>query len=418
MKAATLNYKNTYLKTTAPRGEFPPAVSLFVPAGLQEIILPDPLLDASLPLGHVAEPATGKTLSLQEVSTLAHHTLGLSRFEPGEMYIYHRPAPSPRCKHATELWYFTLRDGAVPAGLHRYNPIRHTLQLQDHLDWFPLIAGQAEDAQDGWLLSSVPDRLRHIYGDFTSRLMCLEAGHVLEQLELVHHVLGRGLEVQPFPKIWEWSSSLSEVPMHLLWNSPLKATSAVTLPVSFVAATRNRHSAHGSNGVYPLPTALPQEIAVQMGHFAAQKSGSARLYALVQNVKGMEPGAYGFDPDTGFRWISPIPRKAEMQQALFITPGFHVPHCPIVFLITEDTRSLNVHSTMHDYQQTHQEVGRMAQRLGLAAAAHGLFARPAVSHDEGYFDWLLKLTDTPQTVLYQVLIGQDRYEGLPIQLML
>ena len=418
MKAATLNYKNTYLKSTAPRGEFPPAVSLFVPAAAREIILPDPLLDASLPLGHVAEPATGKALSLQEISTLAHYTLGLSRFEPGEMYIYHRPAPSPRCKHATELWYFTLQDGEVPAGLYRFNPIRHTLQLEGGMDWFSLITEHALDAQDGWLLSSIPHRLRHIYGDFTSRLMCLEAGHVLEQLEHLHHLLGRGTEAQPFPKTWEWSSTLSEVPMHLIWNRPLKVKSSVTLRGSFVEATRNRHSAHGSNGVYPLPLELPQDVAVQMGHFAVQKSGSARLYAVVQNVEGLEPGAYGFHGTDGFRWISPIPRKAEMQQALFITPGFHVPHCPIVFLITEDTQTLNTNSTMHDYQQTHQDVGRMAQRLGLAAAAHGLFARPAVSHDEGYFDWLLKRTDTSETVLYQVLIGRDRYEGLPIQLML
>ncbi|GEM46899.1 hypothetical protein [Deinococcus cellulosilyticus] len=416
MKAATLNYKNTYLKSTAPRGEFPPALPLFVPPGTREIILPDPMLDTDLPLGHVAQASAADHLSLQDISNLAHYTLGLSRYEPGELYLYHRPAPSPRCKHATELWYFTLQDAALPAGLYRYNPIRHTLQMDDLQDWLSILAENARQPQDGWLLSAVPDRLRHIYGDFTSRLMCLEAGHVTEQLQLVHHMLGHGLRSVPFPQQWVWPTTEKEIPLQVLWRENLQ-TEDTPLPVSFVEATRNRHSAHGSNGVYPLPIRLPLETACQMGEFASRQKTTASLYAVVQNVEGLDPGAYSYLPHEGFRWIAPIPRKSEMQQALFITPGFHVPHCPIVWLISEDTGVLQAEGTMQDYQQTHQDVGRVGQRLGLAAAASGLFARPAVSHDEGYFDWLLRLTDTDETVLYQVLIGQDRYEGWPVQMM-
>jgi hypothetical protein len=63
-------------------------------------------------------------------------------------------------------------------------------------------------------------------------------------------------------------------------------------------------------------------------------------------------------------------------------------------------------------------MGRVAQRVGLAAAAMKLFARPAVSLNEAATDRLLGLHLGRETSLYAVLLGRDRDQGFPMRLAL
>ena len=420
MTAATQFYTTTYQKRAAPRGLFTPPAAPFTAAHAEEIILPAP---ASLPERDWADLHAPKAhpqgaLTLAQIASVAFHTLGLARYEPTEHYAFHRLAPSPRCRYPTELHYVALRHPELPAGLYRYHPVRHTLQPAPGTWWASQLATAPGGCVDGWLLSSVPGRVRDTYGDFSTRLMFLEAGHVTEQLRLALDTHGLEATESALTADLQWDVPGMEVPVSALWHAPAPhAGQAADLPAPLGLSLTQRHSGHGCNGMFPTPSRLHRRDVERMARYALSRTGDAgSLHALIRHVDGLPAGAYAFDASGQPILRRPLEDLGDSDRAAFIAPGFDVRSCPLVWFVAVQTGDLYVSDRWEPYQQAHQFAGGLAQRLGVAAAAHDLFARPAVSHDEQYFDWLFGFTQTGQTTLYEVLVGRDRDSGFPQRL--
>ncbi|MBX8464849.1 hypothetical protein [Deinococcus sp. RIT780] len=421
MTAATQFYTTTYQKRTAPRGLFTPAAAPFTAAQGAEVILPAPapLPERDWSQLHAPKVRPAGALTLEQIASVAFHTLGLTRYEPTEHYAFHRLAPSPRCRYPTELHYVALRHPHLPAGLYRYHPVRHTLQPAASPAWWAsLLATAPVGCADGWLLSSVPGRVRNTYGDFSTRLMFLEAGHVTEQLRLALDTFGLEGADSPLTADLQWEVPDTEVPVSAVWHAPSPHAGPVAdLPVPLGRSLLQRHSGHGFNGMFPRPARLLASEVERMARYALSRTGDqGSLHALIRHVDGLPASAYAFDASGRPTLLRRLGDPGESDRAAFIAPGFDVRPCPLVWFVAVQTSDLYASDRWEPYQQAHGLAGGLAQRLGVAAAAYGLFARPAVSHDEQYFDWLFGFTRTGQTTLYEVLVGRDRDQGFPQRL--
>lgn len=70
------------------------------------------------------------------------------------------------------------------------------------------------------------------------------------------------------------------------------------------------------------------------------------------------------------------------------------------------------------FRLLHQRAGALTQRLGLLAAAFGLFCRPFLAFDTVKAERLLGITGSDQVVIYHALIGRNQYQGWQLDLSL
>lgn len=439
------NYEMSYLKQHRSLKDLPPKEPRFKPRSGKEHALPLALAhelgSLHTVLGGHPRPASGP-LGLEGLATVAHYTLGLLRYEPTDLYPLHRGAPSPRCLFASELSYVSLGGGVLPPGVYRYHPARHTLveqALPDEGFLERCFAGALGGTSGGWLLSSIFGRISFLYGRFSVRLSMLEAGHVIAQLRLMSRALGLATEVRPcfaHPELSRWLGE-DEVPLALLTSgTPLAkpegqpevaAPPRPWLETGFRQALLRRHSGHGSSGVYPVPEPVSSADVSGLAWYALDellKDSSAEvlrlgLYMVVMNSQDAKPGVYRWKPrERELEWLRPVTPGQELARTLFTSPGFAARHCPVIAVIAADVRGALKTWGDEGYFRALAQAGQVAQRVGLAAAGRGLFARPAVSLDEAATDRLLGLHLSRETSLYTVVVGKDREHGFPIRLSL
>jgi hypothetical protein len=425
------SFRMSYLKDWRDRQHLPPRPPRFsLPSDLEHPLPPDlhtQLGTVGAALGAGAVPSS-RTFGVREQATLAHYSIGLMRYEPTDPYPIHRPAPSPRCLHASEL--YLVRTSSDDAPLQRYHPVRHSLEPV-HRDW--LWAHTLPETPLGhWLISLQPDRIAFLYGQYAHRLALLEAGHVVAQLRALARGFGwdtriRWLEADTLEAD---SVARQEIPLAVLTHVPdAQSHLEPSEPLPTVmrqalhAVMLRRNSGHGSNGVNPLPVRLSQAEVATMARFATadltpDPELGLELRAVMLNVDGLKTGAYKYTPSGAFELLRPLENDAALHQQLFYTPGFKVQHCPVVWFVVADLPRASRRHGSQAYARVQTEVGQLAHRLGLVAAAHGLFARPSLSYQEANIDQQLRLHVTRGSSQLSVLMGKDRELGFPIRLSL
>lgn len=123
-------------------------------------------------------------LSLAEVSQLLWAAQGVTDREGN------RTAPSPGQTHAIEVYLAAGDVTDLPAGIYRYRPRKHELERLGDRDVRKEIAsvtcGQewVGGAAAIIILAAVPERTRDLFGERGLRFICMEAGHVSENIFL------------------------------------------------------------------------------------------------------------------------------------------------------------------------------------------------------------------------------------------
>jgi SagB-type dehydrogenase family enzyme len=137
------------------------------------------------------------TLPLPRLSTLLQHGYGL-----GEPYglanwtAFNRPVPSGGGCYPLELYLFARRVDGLEEGTYHYCVQKHALELlgpaPSPITINELFLGQPwlMAAQAVVVVTGVPARLLHRYGERGYRYLLLEAGHVGQNLTLVASATG------------------------------------------------------------------------------------------------------------------------------------------------------------------------------------------------------------------------------------
>jgi SagB-type dehydrogenase family enzyme len=144
---------------------------------------------------------TGGEISLEDLSTLLHHTCGTTGFVPGYGYnrLPLRSFPSCGGLQVPEVYMSIQAVEGVPSGLYHYRPVDHvieTIRLGHHGSTIrDLALGQdsVETSAVVFLITGCFQRLRWKYGERAYRYMCMDVGFLGENLYLAGEALGLGV---------------------------------------------------------------------------------------------------------------------------------------------------------------------------------------------------------------------------------
>ena len=223
----------------------------------------------------------------------------------------------------------------------------------------------------------------------------------------------------------------TEVPEH----SPAPTQGRVELPVPSRLPTLEevlytRTSGRSSAGLSARVAKVPGEVVhtalhlglrrppLELATRAVSPSG-LRPFLVAERVSGLEDGLYELFPESGAlvcrrkgRFLSTI------QQAFSYPPiNINILSMNAVWLLAVDYPLVIDRWGARGVRMANLELGWMAQGLGCAMAAHGLFARPTRSFDEARLDELLGL-GPGEMVGYQILCGLNRFHDFLFDLRL
>ncbi len=195
------------------RGMPPPPVQKPAAPGAEIIDLPPPEpLPDTVAAGSASLPAlvagrrsrrrfTGGPVDVDRLSLLLWATQGVSDrdagggFPPGTF----RTVPSAGARHPLETYLAVCRADGLAAGLYRYLPLQHGLVFVRDVDALPekLTAGCLGQAFAGtaavvFAWTALPARTEWRYGPLAGKLICLDAGHVCQNLYLACEYCGLG----------------------------------------------------------------------------------------------------------------------------------------------------------------------------------------------------------------------------------
>lgn len=124
---------------------------------------------------------------LDRLSDVFHYTYRITRYNPEGPYHFRRPVPSPRTVFPNDL-YVAIRAADV-WDVFYYCPQSHCLRLVSSMNSIHIssIFNHAIKITDDAFIFVVFDiwRLAQYYSDFAINLACLEAGHIVGQMNLV-----------------------------------------------------------------------------------------------------------------------------------------------------------------------------------------------------------------------------------------
>ncbi|MFE0674583.1 nitroreductase family protein [Streptomyces sp. NPDC058867] len=200
------------------------------------------------------------------------------------------------------------------------------------------------------------------------------------------------------------------------------AGDAVPLPpaefpaVSVRAALRSRRSSFGRFDA-TVPTAAPHLAATLAACAAtrldsdAEPAGSpplSRLYAFVNHVEGIEPGAYAYEPDSHtLRPVVPGPPGRFLQDNYFLS-NYNLEQAGAVLVPTLRTTAVLDAVGDRGYRLVNATVGAIAQTFYTAASALGLGAGVALGFDNISYIEELGLEGTGEAPLLIMLLGHER----------
>ena len=168
-----------------------------------------PLPSAHEPSGSLGEVIRGRVscrrfadtpVALPDLATMLRHSYGMGAHHPGGLQgMYDRPVPSGGGLYPLELNLIVRAVEGLAPGVHHYVPAADGVELVRDGALPPslltyLFMGQpwVPEAAFVVVLSAVPGRSLTKYGDRGYRYLLLEAGHVMQNLNLVGWALGVG----------------------------------------------------------------------------------------------------------------------------------------------------------------------------------------------------------------------------------
>ncbi|MER5546325.1 hypothetical protein ABT072_28660 [Streptomyces sp. NPDC002589] len=346
------------------------------------------------------------------------------RFETDNPYPEHRPYPSPRAKFPVRV----ATDGHLLAPeADAYLPVPSGVRSPD---------GSVETC-------AALETLPAFYGPLRRVLASLETGHLLASLALLGQALGRPLRIAGRTE-GEWTDWLRTlagevVPGYRMTDTdprPRRAptSSAPRSAPSWAHTVWARNSgrvAKGFAGFTAMRTTVPHDVFRHalaalalsghgLGTLAAARS-ALHLYCWVRGVQAMADGLYRIDEAHEAHRVgdcAPARGGLLIDAAPAPSLAFDLDRCSIVWMFVAD---LDVAAAADsDTGRVADDVlaaaGWLAQHLSLAAAAHGLFARPLRSFHSDRASEALNLPPNHQAI-YQLACGVGRFNepGLDIR---
>ncbi|MGW4726710.1 nitroreductase family protein [Streptomyces sp. NPDC004291] len=134
----------------------------------------------------------------------------------------------------------------------------------------------------------------------------------------------------------------------------------------------------------------------------------ARLYAFVNHVEGVGPGAYAYDPDRGdLRPVVTGPQGAFLQENYFLA-NYNLEQAGAVLVPTVRTTAVLDAVGDRGYRLAVATAGAVAQGFYLAASALGLGAGVALGFDNVSYAERLGLADGDEAPLLIMALGHER----------
>ncbi|MEU3661476.1 nitroreductase family protein [Streptomyces sp. NPDC032940] len=199
---------------------------------------------------------------------------------------------------------------------------------------------------------------------------------------------------------------------------PLALPPAAFPDVDVRTAVRARRSSFGRfDATVPVTAA---QLATTLAACAAARPcagaepegtpGLARLYAFVNHVEGIEPGAYAYEPKSHtLRLVTPGAPGSFLQRNYFLS-NYNLEQAGAVVVPTVRTTAVLDAVGDRGYVLVNAIVGAIAQTFYTAAAAFGLGAGVALGFDNISYVEELGLEDSGEAPLLIMLLGNERPE--------
>ncbi|MEC4570413.1 SagB family peptide dehydrogenase [Streptomyces virginiae] len=197
---------------------------------------------------------------------------------------------------------------------------------------------------------------------------------------------------------------------------PLPLPAPPAPPAGTARALRERRSSFGrfdaSRPVAAgeLAAALADCAATRYGTEAERPAGPSltSLYAFVNHVEGIAPGAYAYDPAAHtLRLVRPGPPGPFLQRTYFLS-NYNLEQAGAVLVPTVRTTAVLDRVGDRGYRLVGGAVGAVAQTFYTTAAAFGLGAGVALGFDNIAYIEELGLTGTDEAPLLIMLLGRER----------
>ncbi|GEC08023.1 NADH oxidase [Streptomyces spinoverrucosus] len=197
---------------------------------------------------------------------------------------------------------------------------------------------------------------------------------------------------------------------------PVALPSAALPEVSLRAALRARRSSFGRfDATVPVTAA---QLATTLAacaearlHSDAEPDGTprlARLYAFVNHVDGVEPGAYAYEPGTHtLQLVVPGAPGSFLQRNYFLS-NYNLEQAAAVIVPAMRTTAVLDAVGDRGYRLVNATVGAIAQTFYTAAAALGLGAGVALGFDNISYIEELGLENSGEAPLLIMLLGNER----------
>lgn len=150
---------------------------------------------------------------------------------------------------------------------------------------------------------------------------------------------------------------------------------------------------------------------------SARSPSGLRVFVAAERTTGLDDGIYELAPARAELSLVRQGRYLEALQAGFTYPpsAINIRSMNLVWLLAVDYPAVLERYGGRGLRLANLELGWLAQALGCAAAAEGLFARPVRSFREPVLDELLRLGPT-EMIGYEVLCGSNRFSDFPFDL--
>lgn len=177
-------------------GEFPLSETVSLPTARPI----DTSLSAAIAARITCRSFANDALSLEQISSLLFYTYGVEgRVDLGALEHLERPVPSGGGLYPLELYLLVRRVDGLQPGAYHYFPLCHMLELIKLLEVPDAMLAQLflnqpylADAAAVLVIAANLGRTMHKYEDRGYRYVLLEAGHAMQNVNLVAAALGAG----------------------------------------------------------------------------------------------------------------------------------------------------------------------------------------------------------------------------------